>query len=87
MWWSVRDAVHVGEGMRWPAPHRHGQVPALDSNQCLSPFPACEGRSSLCRLASSDSALTAKRSAALAAPLCGAAHLQPKEMTYSLIAC
>ena len=31
--------------------------------------------------------LTAERSAALAAPLCGAAHLQPKKMTYSLIVC
>jgi hypothetical protein len=30
---------------------------------------------------------TAERSATPAAPLCGAAHLQPKEMTYSHIVC
>jgi hypothetical protein len=73
--------------MRLPAPHRHGRVPALDSDQCLSPFPACGGCNSLCGWPSLIRRLTAERSAALAAPLCGAAHLQPKEMTYSLIAC
>ena len=31
--------------------------------------------------------LTAERSAARAAPLCGAARLQPKEMSHSLTAC
>jgi hypothetical protein len=72
--------------MRWPAPRRHGQVPALDSNQRLSPFPARGGRSSLCGWPPLFLRLSAKRSAALAAPRCGAAHLQPKEMTYSLIA-
>jgi hypothetical protein len=40
VWWSVRNAVHVGEGMRLPALHSGGQVPALDSDQNLSPLRA-----------------------------------------------
>jgi hypothetical protein len=36
VWWSVRNAVHVGEGMRLPALHSGGQVSALGSDQNLS---------------------------------------------------
>jgi hypothetical protein len=36
VWWSVRNAVHGGEGMRLPALHSGGQLPALDSDPYLS---------------------------------------------------
>ena len=42
VWWSVRNAVHGGEGMRLPALHSGGQVPALESDPYLSPLPASE---------------------------------------------
>ena len=37
VWWSVSNAVHGGEGMRLPALHSGGQVPALVSDPYLSP--------------------------------------------------
>jgi hypothetical protein len=40
VWWSVRNAVHGGEGTRLPALHSDGQVPALESDPYLSPLPA-----------------------------------------------
>ena len=40
VWWSVRKAVHGGEGMRLPALHSGGQVPALDSDPYLSQLSA-----------------------------------------------
>src|SRR4051812_44639761 len=38
VWWSVRKAGHGGEGMRLPALHSGGQVPALESDPYLSPL-------------------------------------------------
>ena len=43
VWWSVGSAVHGGEGMRLPALHCGGQVPALESDPYLSPLPASGG--------------------------------------------
>jgi hypothetical protein len=40
VWWSVRNAVHGGEGMRLPALQGGGQVPALDSDPYLSQLSA-----------------------------------------------
>jgi hypothetical protein len=40
VWCSVRNAVRGKEGMRLPALHSGGQVPALDSDPRFSPLPA-----------------------------------------------
>jgi hypothetical protein len=38
-WWSVRNTVHGGQGMRLLAVYSRRQVPAIDSDSSLSPLP------------------------------------------------
>jgi hypothetical protein len=39
-WWSVRNTVQGGQGMRLLVMHNRRQVPAIDSDSSLSPLPA-----------------------------------------------
>ena len=77
--WSVRNTVHDGQGMRLLAvPSRH-QVPAIDSDSSLSPLPVPGWVAHCAAWPPLILRLTAERSAACAAPPCGAARLHQKK--------